>query len=221
MSVEAFVLGLTSVVRPTSAAAVYAMLSNHRPRRLLTAYLAAGLAFSLAVGVAVVLAFQGRETSSTTTVGRAVADIVLGAAALGYSAGTWTGRLHGKAKENPGESWLQRRMHHLTPPVAAVVGVVTHLPGIVYLAALNAIVGSAQGTANSVLQVVVYNVLWFSLAIVALALSVYRPTVSRDMLERGTAWARERQRIIVAVFCLLLGLYLVGSGIVDLRGAGA
>ena len=169
----------------------------------------------------VVVLDDSRPWKARTTVGRAVLDIVLGAAALGYSAGTWTGRLHGKAKENPGESWLQRRMHHLTPPVAAVVGVVTHLPGIVYLAALNAIVGSAQGPANSVLQVLVYNALWFSLAIVALVLSVYRPTVSRDMLERGTAWARERQRIIVAVFCLLLGLYLVGSGIVDLRGAGA
>lgn len=220
MSVEAFLLGLTTVVRPTSVAAVYAMVSAHRPRRLLTVYLAAGLAFSVAVGLAVVLAFQGRETSSTTTVGRAVLDIVLGAAALGYSAGTWTGRLHGKAREDPGESWLQRRMQHLTPRGAALIGVATHLPGIVYLAALNAIVGSAGGPTSSVLQVLVYNALWFSLAIVALVLSVYRPTVSRDMLERGTAWAREHQRMIVVVFCLLLGVYLVGSGIVDLRNAG-
>ena len=52
---------------------------------------------------------------------------------------------------------MQRRLRHLTPPVAALAGVVTHLPGLVYLAALNAIVGSASGPANGVLQVLVYN----------------------------------------------------------------
>jgi hypothetical protein len=217
VSPEALVLALTTVVRPSSTAAVYAMLSTHRPQRLLVAYIVPGLAFSLTIGVLVVLAFQDRGASSTTTVGRAVLDIVLGAAALGYAAGAWTGRLHRRPTEAGGESWTQRRLHHLTPPVAALAGVLTHLPGLVYLAALNAIIGSASGPVNSVLQVVVYNALWFSLAIVALVMSVYRPSVSRDMLERGTAWARRHQRTIVAVFCGVLGIYLVWKGIADLR----
>ncbi|HEY2204476.1 MAG TPA: GAP family protein [Pseudonocardia sp.] len=218
MSLEALVLGLSTVIRPTSAAAVYAMLSAHRPRRLLVAYLATGLVFSLAIGVVIVLAFQGRTTAAATTVGRAVLDIVLGAAALGYGAGAWSGRLR-RRPSRVDESWLQRRLHHLTPPVAALTGVVTHLPGIVYLAALNAIVGSATGPTNSVLQVVVYNALWFSLPIVALVLSVYRPTVSRDLLERGSDYARRHKQLIVVAACLLLGTYLVVKGIVDLHTA--
>ena len=56
------------------------------PLRLLLAYVLAGLAFSLTIGVLVVLVVQDHRTSSTTTVGRALLDIVLGAAALGYAA---------------------------------------------------------------------------------------------------------------------------------------
>ena len=220
MSLEALLLGLTTVVRPSSAAAVYAILCSPRPQRLLVAYLAAGLTFSVGIGVAVVLAFQGYDSSVTTTAQRAVVDIVLGALALGYAAGVWTGRLHGRAARNNDEgSWLQRRMQNLTLAVAALTGIVTHLPGIVYLAALNAIVGSASGPANGVLQVVVYNALWYSLPIVALVMSVFRPTVSRDMLERGTTWARRHRRTLVETSCLVLGVYLMGKGILDLHTA--
>jgi hypothetical protein len=45
--------------------------------------------------------------------------------------------------------------------------------------------------------------------------------VSRDVLERGTAWARRHQRSIVVGFCGILGIYLVWKGIVDLRAAPA
>lgn len=221
VSPEALVLGLTTVVRPSSAAAVYAMLSTHRPRRLLLAYILAGAAFSVGFGVLVVVAFQSRTTSSTTTAGRAVLDLVLGAASLGYAAGTWTGRLHRQPTAPDRESWMQRRLRHLTPPVAALAGVLTHLPGIIYLAALNAIISSASGPLDGVLQVAVYNALWFSLAIVALVLSVYRPTVFRDALERGTAWVRRHQRTIVVVFCAGLGVYLIWKGVAVLRGASA
>ncbi|WP_028923836.1 GAP family protein [Pseudonocardia acaciae] len=217
MSPEALVLALTTVVRPSSAAAVYAMLSTHRPQRLLVAYILAGLAFSLTIGALAVLALQGHSSSSTATAGRALLNIVIGAAALGYAAGAWTGRVHRRAADPADESWMQRRLRHLTPPVAALAGVLTHLPGLVYLAALNAIIGTASGPVNGILQVLVYNALWFSLAIVALVMSVYRPSVSRDLLERGTAWARRHQRTIVVVFCGVLGLYLVVKGVVDLR----
>ncbi|MBO0872879.1 MAG: GAP family protein [Pseudonocardia sp.] len=217
MSPEAFVLALTTVVRPSSAAAVYAMLSTHRPRLLLVAYILAGLAFSLTFGAVVVVAFQGQSSSSTVTAGRAVLNIVIGAAALGYAAGAWTGRMHRRGADPDEEPWMRRRTRHLTLPVAALAGVITHLPGIVYLAALNAIVETASGPLNGILQVIVYNVMWFSLAIAALVMSVYHPSESRDLLRQGTAWVRRHQRIIVVVFCGILGVYLVGKGIVDLR----
>ena len=67
MSTEALVLALTTVIRPTSAAAVFAMLSTPRPQRLLVAYLVAGLGFSLAVGTLVVVLLGGLQSTRTSS----------------------------------------------------------------------------------------------------------------------------------------------------------
>jgi hypothetical protein len=104
---------------------------------------------------------------------------------------------------------------------AALAGVLTHLPGLVYVAALNAIVGSATGTLDRLVQVVIYNAIWFSVAITALVVSVYRPRVSRDLLESITVWAREHQRVLIVVFCGVLGTYLVANGVVGLLDISA
>jgi hypothetical protein len=109
----------------------------------------------------------------------------------------------------------------MSPSGAAAAGVLTHLPGLVYLAALNAIASTGSGTADGLLQVLVYNGIWFSLAIVALVLSVYRPTVSREFLERFIAWTRKHLRVILIVSFGALGAYLVAVGVFDLVGVAS
>ena len=59
MTLEVILLGLASTVRPTSMAAVCALLATAAPRRLMVVYVCAGLAFTIAVGVIVVLALSG------------------------------------------------------------------------------------------------------------------------------------------------------------------
>jgi hypothetical protein len=54
VSLDALVLALASVIRLTSVASVYAMLSAARPTRLLTAYIVAGFVFSAAIGIVLV-----------------------------------------------------------------------------------------------------------------------------------------------------------------------
>src|SRR4051812_48076875 len=82
MSTEALALAVVSILRPTTAAAVWAMLVGSRPRRLLTVYLVAGLAVSLPVGIGVVLwageAFTPRRGADV----RGVVLLGLGVAAL-------------------------------------------------------------------------------------------------------------------------------------------
>jgi hypothetical protein len=51
VSPEALVLALSTIVRPTTTAAVFAMLSAARPTRLLLAFIVTGFAFSTGVGV--------------------------------------------------------------------------------------------------------------------------------------------------------------------------
>jgi Sap, sulfolipid-1-addressing protein len=215
MSTEALVLALTAVIRPTSAAAVFAMLSTPRPQRLLVAYLVAGLGFSLAVGTLVVVLLGGLQSTRTSSAVRPLLDLVLGTCALGCAVSAWIGWLPRSRPRGSAEpdSWLRRRLTDMSPSGAATAGVLTHLPGLVYLAALNAIAAGGGGAASGVLQVVVYNGIWFSLAIVALVLSVYRPTVSREFLEQLISWTREHQRVITVGFFGALGGYLVGVGV--------
>jgi hypothetical protein len=111
---------------------------------------------------------------------------------------------------------MRRRLQDLSPRGAATVGLLTHLPGLVYLAALNAIVGSATGTLDGVVQVAIYNAIWFSVAVIALILSVYRPSVPRDVLDELSSWAGRHRRSIIVVFFGALGGYLAVAGVVGL-----
>ncbi|MHA6793946.1 GAP family protein [Pseudonocardia bannensis] len=219
MSPEALVLALSSVVRPTSTAALYAMLSTRHPQRLLAAYLLAGLAFSLGIGIVVVTVLQQRAVTPAVAASRTVVDMVLGAAALGYAAGTWAGWSPRPDPDRvPRDSRFRRRLQNLSPSGAALAGVLTHLPGVFYLAALNAIIRSAGGVADAVLQVLVYNAIWFSTAIAALFLSVFRPALSRELVGRVSDWGRRRKREIVVVLFGAVGVYLLVKGVLALSG---
>jgi hypothetical protein len=48
-----------------------------------------------------------------------------------------------------------------------------------------------------------------------------RRAVLRDLLESITVWAREHQRVLIVVFCGVLGTYLVASGVVGLLDSSA
>jgi hypothetical protein len=212
------VLALSTVVRPTSAAAVMAMLATRHPQRLLVAYIVAGLTFSLAVGTLVVVVFPGIDAASAFPADRPVVEVVLGALSLGYGTAVGMGWLPRRRPAGPPDkqSWMRRRLQDLSPRGAATAGVLTHLPGLVYLAALNAIVGSMTGTLDGVVQVAIYNAIWFSMAVIALILSLYRPSVPRDLLDELSSWTGRHRRSIIVVSFGALGGYLVVAGVVGL-----
>lgn len=218
MSNEALLLALSTVVRPTTLAALFAILATRGPHRQLLAYVAAGVVFALAVGTLVVLLLAGLVSATSSSVARPILDLVLGGAALGYAGAVWAGwapRRRERPPDSPG--WLQRRLASLTPRGAAVAGVLTHLPGLVYLAALNAIAGSTGGhPADGVLQVAVYVAIWFSLPLVALVLYARRPGLPRELLELLSGWSRRHRRVITVLFLGVLGGYLTVSGVADL-----
>jgi hypothetical protein len=99
-----------------------------------------------------------------------------------------------------------------------MIGLVTHLPGLVYLAALNAISMAATSPVGAVAQVVGYNVIWYSVAIAAFLGSVFQPAASKDLLERTDALVRRRSRAILVTFFGIIGTYLIIKGISILRG---
>jgi hypothetical protein len=218
VNTEALLLALSSVVRPTTLGAVYAMLSRPAAQRLLRAYLATGLACSLVVGTGVVVLLHGYAAPAVNTFWRAISDIVLGAAACGYAIGVGTHRRSASPRAPSRTArWLQHRLDNLTAARAALIGLVTHLPGLVYLAALNAIVSSAATPVNAVVQVVVYNAIWYSVGIAALIVSESRPAAAKDLLKKADAVVDRLGRWIVVTVFGLIGTYLLIKGLSILR----
>jgi len=223
VSLDALVLALASVIRLTSVASVYAMLSTARPTRLLTAYIVAGFVFSAAIGIVLVTLLGVSTAPRAREEVRAVIAFILGAVSLGYAAGLLSGLVSGprdRAEANPGldsESWLGRRLADLSTSRAALVGVLTHMPGFFYLAALSAIINNTSSNASRIFQVAVYNTIWFAMPLTALVLATRRSDELQHFLRWITDWIwRRRREILITVFAFL-GAYLIVRGVADLR----
>jgi hypothetical protein len=142
-TIELIALALATAIRPTSLAAVYALLSSAVPRRLMSAYVLAGLTFTIAFGLLLVGVFNGASIQSGSSKTRGIAEIGGGILALSFGVlvliGRVGGRLAGDAPTAPGR-WSRLLDRHLTVRSAAVAGPTTHVPGLFYLIALNLIV---------------------------------------------------------------------------------
>ena len=196
MNIEAIVLALASAVRPsTSLAAVYALLSTPRPRPLLVAFVVAGLAFSVAIGMLVVSVFHGvhvpRRNSSLTD----VVDLLAGVAALGFAVGAHASRTRRAGRERPARngSRIVQRLHDPTVRVAGTAGALTHVPGLFYLVALTAIAESGPDLGAAFTEVVAYNAIWFSVPIAAAVLAWRRPEKARALMGAANDWARRHR----------------------------
>jgi hypothetical protein len=217
MSADVVVLGLASVVRPTSVAAVYAFLAARSPAPLLVAYLLAGLALSLSVGVAAVtFVHVNPPTPTVSTTGRDLVEIALGVLALGAALyyGVRSPR-DTPAVDRPARppSAVRRRLSRPTVSSAALAGVATHLPGVFYLGALAAIVAGRPDLVGGLLQVGFYNLLWYAVPLAALASWTWRPETTRDTAAQLTARVQAHKKGLVVVVFLLVGLYLLARGI--------
>ncbi|MCW0213512.1 MAG: GAP family protein [Pseudonocardia sp.] len=222
MSTEALLLALSTIVRPTTVAAVFAILATRAPHRLLLAYVVTGAAFSVLVGIVVLVLLRGLVSATASSAPRPILDLVLGGAALGYAGAAWAGWAPRRREQPPDQpTWMQRRLQGLTVRGAAFAGALTHLPGLVYLAALNAIVASTTNVFDGLLQIGVYNAIWFSLPVTALLLSFHRPELSRELLERLGAFTRRHRRLLTVLFLGVLGGYLVAAGLTDLAAPPA
>ena len=223
MNLEALVLGLFSGLRPgTSLAAVLALLKAPKPQRHLLFFTAAGLASSWAIGLVVVGVFHGANVAVGGSTLTAVLDVALGAAAFGFAAGLQQGWVqptrprssHPSAAAT--SSRFARRLHNPSARVAAAAGIGTHLPGLIYLVALNAIASDRPAPVDAALQVAIYDALWFLVPLAALVLVVVRPDAALAHLDAATARVRRHEHAILVPGLLVLGAYLVVKGMASL-----
>jgi hypothetical protein len=215
VTIEVVLLALASTIRPTSLAAIFALLSTDSPRRLMTAYIAAGLSFTIAFGVLVVGVFGGIDIQAGSGHTKAIAEIIGGTVALAFAALLLTGRIAGPhaddAPDVPGR-WSRLQEHHLTLRSAALAGPATHIPGLFYLIALNVIVASEPKVARGLLALLVFNAVWFALPIAARAMCIVNPAAARDTVKAIAEWTRRHARAILLLVSLGVGVELVVRG---------
>jgi hypothetical protein len=218
VSPEAIVLAVASAVRPTGLAALYALLSAHEPRRLLIVYILAGFLWSVAIGVLVVGGLHGVNVEVGTSTASAIIDVLGGGAALALSAAMATGRLRPESDpEAPTEeSRVVRRLRDPSLTLVASAAVATHLPGLFYLLGLNAIAATDPDFAQSTVDTLIFNVIWFSTPLASRVLSARRPVATREALGRFNAWVRRYERVAVTSFLAAVGAYFAIKGIVNL-----
>ena len=218
MNLDVLVLALASAPRPAGIAALYALLSASSPRRVLLAYIAAGFTFSAAVGVLVVAIFHGAGIDYRGTDVYAAIELIGGLAALGFAIAVGTGRRELPSRDSASreESKIIRGLRNPTVTTAAVAGVATHVPGLFYIVALNAIIAEGPSFASGVLQVLLFNAIWFAAAIAAVVIFLLRPGVAPRALSRVISWARRHARITTVLVFGLAGSYLAIRGMTAL-----
>jgi hypothetical protein len=218
MNLDVLVLALASAARPAGIAALYTLLSASSLRRVPVAYVAAGFTFSVAVGVLVVAIFHGAGLNYRGTDVYGAVELLGGLAALGFAIAVGTGRreLPSRDSGTHEESTIIRRLHNPTVSTAAVAGVVTHVPGLFYIVALNAIIAWGPSLVAGVLQVVLFNAIWFAASIAAVVIFLLRPGAARRALARVDNWARRRARGITVLVFSVAGSYLAIRGMTAL-----
>jgi Sap-like sulfolipid-1-addressing protein len=217
--VEVFVLALACTVRPTSLAAVYALISRDTRRGLMSAYVIAGLAFTLAFGGIVVGATEGIHVHSGTDRTKAIADIAGGILALAFGIGLATRRINqGRADDAPRPAGRMKSMldSRLTIRTAAFAGPATHIPGLFYLVALNVIVAHNVALANKAIALVTFNVVWFALPLAALVACIVRPEKALNLVGSVHRWTRDHARGILLTVSFGVGTALLIRGILTI-----
>jgi hypothetical protein len=219
MIFEVVLLALASTIRPTSLAAVSALIARDSRRTLMLAYVTVGMAFTILFGVIVVSVFHGVHIEAGTSRTMGIADTIGGAMALLFGFAVLAGVVRQRQDREPGAAGsrsLGRLDERITVRVAALAGPLTHIPGIFYLVALNVIVAHNPLLPGGLLAVAIYNAIWFAVPIAALVLSILDPERAQDLLRVVQAWAKRHSRTIVLATCFVVGGALLIRGLAAL-----
>jgi hypothetical protein len=180
---------------------------------------AVGSAFTVAFGLLVIWAFNGISINAGTDHTKGIAEIAGGLLVLAFAVGVLTGRLGGRHAEDapkPDGRWKDLLKHRMTLRTAAVAGPATHIPGLFYLVALNLIVAHQPHVVGGLLEVLIYNAIWFAIPIAAFAICVVDPAAARDAVGAIQGWTRGHSRTIVLVVSFAIGTALIVRGALTL-----
>jgi len=216
MTWRVVLLAVATSVRLPSLAAVSALLVNPRPRRYLSAYVLAGAAFTITFGLLVVWLFHGVEVSPSSHRPRAIAELFLGVVFLGVAVVVATRHQTTPEARTPRKKtnpWIEKLNRHVTVAKAALAGPATHLPGLLYLIALNLVAASTLHARAVLFEVLLFNAIWFAVPIAGLVISLKSPQSATKAVETVERTLLQHWRIVAAVVCVAVGTALVIHGL--------
>lgn len=224
MNAEFFALAFAAALNPKLLAIDLLLIENRRPRAMFLSLLLGGVSVALAIGLLDVLTIHADALKAQ---GRASAgvDLALGLLLLTVAGLIATGRVHRrrKAPEPTGNGqpekkagWAQRALAEPRLGLAMLAGALIGLPGVSYLAALHQLINGKSSASVQVIAVVVFVIIEFLLIIIPYACLELWPEATHTRVKRTQDWLLGHARQLIAAIGLLLGAYLVISGLVRL-----
>ena len=234
-------------VHPSEFASVAYLLSRRHASRLLAGYLIGGFGLSLVTGAVITLGLGHVSAGNSSSVVPPWVEVAVGVLALvaallvgtGVSARMHHRRMaqhpsdHGGVKPTaaekkwsgpatpPGFDKLPHRLQHAlrsgSPWVAWAAGFSFGMPGAYYLAAIAAILKSGVGAGVQVLALLVYNLIAFAVAEIALVGLLVAPDGTRSRVASAHVWATDHHRVVLTALAGIAGVYLVMHGISKLE----
>ena len=227
MNAEFFALAVVAALNPKLLAVDLLLIENRRPRAMFLCVLLGGMTVGVTIGLLDVLVFHADAINSQKTVSAGV-DLALGLVLLAAGGLVATGRLHGRrkapvpagdgqpGKEEKKDGWAQRMLREPRLGLAMLIGALVGIPGAAYLTALHNLVTGKSSTATQVLAVIIFVIIDFALIIIPFAFLELRPESTKAALKNAQDWLLSHARQLMAYTALILGAYLVVSGLVHL-----
>jgi hypothetical protein len=224
------VLGLAflAALNPSLLAAVTVMLLLPSPKRLLFGYLLGAYLTSITLGLVIVFSFKSSSSVSTSksTISPGI-DIALGVIALVIAYVLYSGRgerlaewrkarkaekQKGKEKKEP---LTQRLLGRGSARATFVVGVLLSFPGVTYLTALVRVAKGHFSGIESILLVVVFNLIMMVLLELPLLGYAISPDRTHDSVERFKAWLSRNGYRVATIGFAVVGALLVIRGVIE------
>ena len=227
MNAEFFALAFLSALNPKLLALDLLLIENRRPRAMFLCLLLGGMTVAATIGLLDVLVLHADAIKAQGTVSAGV-DLALGLLLLAAGALLATGRLHGRrktpvpagdappAKPEKKDGWAQRVLSEPRLGLAMLVGALIGIPGATYLTALHNLVTGKSSTAIQVIAVVIFVIIDFLLIIIPFAFLELRPEATKARLKHSQDWLLSHALQLMATIALLLGGYLMISGLIRL-----
>jgi hypothetical protein len=229
---QVFAIAVLSALDVGLLTAAVVLLGRPQPARQLGAYLIGGMGFSIAFGLAIVLALHGTDLlSKISRSTRGIVEVVVGAllifVAITAASGRtfqWHPRRHRKSEaeqhkpeaEKPTRPSLQERaLGNDSLWISWAAGAIYSLPGAYYLAGLALLAKVNASATTYVFAILGFNLVQFALIELPLIGLLVVPDRARSLTERLNEWMTAHHRLVVMVLAGVIGAYLLITGITD------